>query len=105
MKNERLYKVLLRPHVSEKAARLQAEANQYVFEVARDATRDEVRAAVELMFGEGQGKIEVTGVRIVNVPSRRTGYRGRRGRQGGWKKAYVRLAAGQSIELSEADKA
>lgn len=98
MNGERIYQVLRLPHVSEKTARLQAESNQYVFEVARDADKNEVQQAVEKLFG-----VNVVGVRIVNVKGKVKSFRMRAGRQKGWKKAYVRIEAGQTIEQFGAD--
>lgn len=98
MNRERMYQVVRLPHVSEKTARLQAESNQYVFEVSRDADKGEVRQAIEGLFD-----VKVDQVRIVNVKGKAKSFRMRAGRQKGWKKAYVRVAAGQSIEQLNAD--
>jgi len=98
MNKERMYQVVRLPHVSEKTARLQAEANQYVFEVARDADKREIRAAVEGLFD-----VEVNEVRVVNVKGKSKSFRMRAGRQKSWKKAYVRVAPGQTIEQLNAD--
>jgi len=98
MSNERMYQVVRFPHVSEKTARLQAESNQYVFEVARDASKDEIRQAIEGLF-----KVEVEGVQVLNQKGKRKTFRFRPGVQKGWKKAYVRVAAGQTIEDLQAD--
>jgi large subunit ribosomal protein L23 len=80
--------------VSEKSARLQEVANQFVFEVAPDATKHDVKAAVEAMF-----KVKVDSVSVVNVKGKKKAFRGRGGSRGGWRKAYVRLGEGQSIDL------
>ncbi|GAB4193986.1 MAG: 50S ribosomal protein L23 [Wenzhouxiangellaceae bacterium] len=96
----RKYNVLLSPHLTEKTARQAAEANQYVFEVAPDAQKGEVRDAVEALFD-----VKVQSVQIVNVPGKNKQFRFRRGRQSGWKKAYVRLAEGDSIELISGEQA
>lgn len=96
----RKFNILLRPHVSEKSARQGAEANQYVFEVAKDAEKSEIRTAVESLFD-----VKVQSVQVVNVPAKNKQFRFRRGRQPGWKKAYVRLEAGHSIELLGAEQA
>ncbi len=84
-----------RPVVTEKATALR-EGNQYVFRVARSANKIEIRRAVETIFG-----VHVESVRTVSVPSkpRRQGLSV--GRQPGWKKAYVRLRSGESIERIE----
>ncbi len=98
MNRERMYQVVRLPHVSEKTARLQADSNQYVFEVARDADKNEIRDAVEGLFD-----VKVDGVRVVNVKGKSKSFRMRPGRQKSWKKAYVRLQAGQVIEQLNAD--
>lgn len=88
---ERLSRVILGVRMSEKSVRL-AENEQHVFEVLTDATRDEVKHAVETMFD-----VKVDGVRMANV----RGKIKRQGRRNDWSKAYVRLAAGQTIEGAE----
>jgi large subunit ribosomal protein L23 len=92
--NERLLSVLIAPRVSEKTARIQADHNQYVFEVATTATKADVKAAVETLF-----KVKVDGVQVLNVKGKTKGFRGRVGRRSDWRKAYVTLAEGQSIEF------
>ena len=91
---ERLMNVLLAPHVSEKGARLQQDSNQVVFRVRPDANKDEIRRAVELMF-----EVKVAEVRVSNVKGKSKRFGQRIGQRSDWKKAYVRLAEGQSIEL------
>lgn len=98
MNKERMYQIVRMPHVSEKTARLQADSNQYVFEVARDADKNEIRSAVEGLFD-----VSVENVRVVNVKGKAKSFRMRPGRQRSWKKAYVRLASGQTIEQLSAD--
>ena len=97
---ERLINLLVAPHVTEKTARAQQLGNQYTFRVQRDATRTEVRAAVELMFG-----VKVSGVQVVNEPGKSRRFGRTPGRTQDWKKAYVRLATGQSIDYDAAGKA
>jgi large subunit ribosomal protein L23 len=97
---ERLMNILLQPHVTEKTARAQQLGNQYTFRVRRDADRTEVRAAVELMFN-----VKVDGVQIVNEPGKTRRFGRTTGRTQDWKKAYVRLASGQSIDYEAAGKA
>ena len=94
MSTERIMTILRAPHVSEKSARIQ-ELNQYVFEVAQDATKADVKAAVEQMFN-----VKVERVTVLNVAGKSKGFRGRKGHRGGWRKAYVRLGEGQSIDLA-----
>lgn len=93
MNRERLLKVLEGPHISEKAALLNQD-NQYVFRVSRDASKLEVRKAVEKLF-----EVEVEKVQVLNTPGKSKGFRMIPGRRPGFKKAYVRLAEGQSIDL------
>ncbi len=94
MSSEKILNVLRAPHISEKAARVQ-EANQYVFEVASDATKADVKAAVEQLFS-----VKVAAVNVVNVKGKQKTFRFRSGSRGDWRKAYVRLAEGQSIDLA-----
>ena len=98
MSQERLMSVLLGPHVSEKTARVAESANQFVFRVRRDASSPEVKAAVELMF-----EVKVENVNIVNVAGKQKRFGQRVGRRQDFKKAYVRLAPGQSIDFSGAE--
>lgn len=98
MKTERMYQIILAPHMSEKTARLQADSNQYVFEVRRDATKNEVKRAVEGLF-----EVDVEQVRVVNVKGKQKSFRLVPGRQKGWKKAYVTIKSGQTIEEVQAD--
>ncbi|MEM1082178.1 MAG: 50S ribosomal protein L23 [Pseudomonadota bacterium] len=98
MNKERMYQLIRMPHVSEKTARLQADSNQYVFEVMRDADKNEIRQAIEGLFD-----VQVENVSVVNVKGKAKNFRMRAGRQRNWKKAYVRLAAGQTIEQLQAD--
>jgi large subunit ribosomal protein L23 len=93
MSSEKILGVLRAPHISEKTARLQ-EANQYVFEIATGATKADVKAAVEELFS-----VKVEQVNVVNVKGKTKAFRSRTGRRGDWRKAYVRLAAGQSIDV------
>lgn len=94
---ERLMQVLLAPVVSEKSTFVGEKSNQYVFRVARDATKPEIKAAVEMLFSAKDKKIEVTGVRVANVKGKHKRFGRMMGRRSNWKKAYVSLAAGQDI--------
>lgn len=91
---ERLCKVLLAPLISEKGTRLAEQNNQVVFRVASDAVKPEVAAAVEKLFS-----VKVEGVQIVNVKGKVKRAGKRIGRRRDWKKAYVRLAAGQDLDF------
>ena len=96
MSNERILSVLRAPRISEKSAKL-AEYNQYVFEVAPNATKSDVKAAVEQLFD-----VSVKAVNVVNVKGKSRSFRNRAGRRGDWRKAYVTLADGQSIDVTSA---
>jgi large subunit ribosomal protein L23 len=89
-----LYDVLRAPHVSEKSARVQ-ENNQYVFEVAPNANKSLVKAAVEALFN-----VTVEAVNLVNVKGKVKAFRQRSGHRQGWRKAYVRLQDGQTIDVT-----
>ena len=97
---ERLINLLVAPHVSEKAARASEKANQYVFRVRNDATKPEIRAAVQLMFS-----VEVESVQVVNVGGKQKRFGAMMGRRSDWKKAYVSLKAGQTIDFTGVGKA
>ncbi len=96
---ERLLTVLLAPVVSEKSTFVGERANQYVFRVAPDATKPEIKAAVELLFSTKEKKVEVTGVRVANVKGKEKRFGRMMGRRRNWKKAYVSLAPGQDINF------
>ena len=98
MNQERLMKVLLAPHVSEKASMLADANQQFVFKVARDATKPEVKKAVEMLF-----EVNVKGVNIVNVKGKTKRFGAHFGRRSDWKKAYVTLEAGQDIDFLGAE--
>ncbi|MGD8430720.1 MAG: 50S ribosomal protein L23 [Ectothiorhodospiraceae bacterium] len=94
MNQERIYKVLLGPHVSEKSTLIAEEANQVVFKVARDASKLEVKKAVEQLF-----EVTVRDVRVCNVKGKRKGFGRIRGKRPDWKKAYVALEEGQELDF------
>lgn len=92
---ERLMNVVLAPVVSEKSTLVADKNRQYVFRVADDASKPEVKAAVELLF-----KTKVQSVTVSNVKGKAKRFGRFTGRRRNWKKAYVRLAAGQEINFS-----
>ncbi|MHB0777279.1 50S ribosomal protein L23 [Halomonas sp. WWR20] len=92
MNQERVFKVLLGPHVTEKAA-FAAENNQYVFKVASDATKPEIKKAVETLFGK-----KVAGVQVLNMKGKTKRTQHGLGQRKGYRKAYVTLAAGETLE-------
>ena len=94
MNDAKLYDVIRAPRVSEKTARLQEVSNQYVFEVATTATKADVKAAIEKLFA-----VSVEAVNVVNVKGKGKAFKNRAGRRGDWRKAYVKLADGQSIDV------
>ena len=97
-KQERLAQVLLAPVVSEKSTFVADKGNQYVFRVASDATKPEIKAAVELMF-----KTQVKSVAVLNVRGKEKRFGRFMGRRNHWKKAYVSLQAGQEINFAEGE--
>ncbi len=94
MNQERLLQVLVEPRMSEKSARVADKNNQYLFKVLGDATKPEIKAAVEQLFS-----VQVSGVQVLNVRSRTKTFRGRAGSRQAWKKAYVTLKDGFSIDF------
>ena len=96
MNQQRLMQVLLAPQVSEKATYVADKNEQVVFRVASDATKPEVKAAVELLF-----KVGVESVQIANVKGKQKKFGRFVGSRKNWKKAYVCLKAGQEINFVE----
>lgn len=92
---ERLYQVILAPQITEKATRVADKHQQIAFKVRTDATKPEVKAAVELLF-----KVEVDGVSVVNVKGKVKRAGRTLGRRQDWKKAYVSLKPGQEINFA-----
>ena len=95
-KPERLLTLLLAPTVSEKATQIADQHSQVVFRVMQDATKPEVKAAVELLF-----KVDVEAVRIANVKGKAKRFGAYSGRRRHWKKAYVSLKSGQEINFAQ----
>jgi large subunit ribosomal protein L23 len=93
---ERLMQVLLAPQISEKATMLAERSNQVVFVVASDATKPEIKAAVELLF-----KVRVTAVQVLNVKGKAKRFGRTMGRRSDVRKAFVGLEAGQEINFAE----
>ncbi len=90
----RLAQVLVAPIVSEKATSVAEKHNQVMFKVLRDATKPEIKAAVELLF-----KVEVQGVTVINQKGKTKRFGKSMGRRDNVRKAYVTLKAGQEINL------
>ena len=95
---ERLMQVLIAPQVSEKSTFVGEKNNQFVFRVLTDATKPEIKAAVELMF-----KVEVSTVQTSNVKGKEKRFGRFIGRRRSWKKAFVSLKPGQEINFAAGD--
>ena len=100
MNQERLMQVLLAPQISEKATFVADKNEQVIFRVVNDATKPEIKAAVELLF-----KVEVESVQVSNVKGKVKRFKGAVGRRKGWKKAFVSLKPGQEINFVEGGNA
>jgi large subunit ribosomal protein L23 len=94
MNDERLMKVLLAPHVSEKSTRLADSSNQVVFRVLPDARKPEIKRAVEKLFD-----VEVEHVRTASFKGKQKRFQRALGKRSNWKKAYVRLKPGHDIDF------
>jgi large subunit ribosomal protein L23 len=94
LSKERMYLTILSPLVTEKATLLN-ESGQVVFKVAMDATKPEIKASIEALFGV---KVEAVNTLVVKGKTKR--FKNRPGQRSDWKKAMVRLADGQSIDLT-----
>ncbi len=96
MSTEAYCKVLLGPVVSEKAYGAQQDANQYVFRVYPEATKPQIRAAVEKLFG-----VKVVKVQVMNMPAKPKRRGMQEGHRPGYRKAVVRLAEGQALDQED----
>lgn len=97
---ERLTNVLIAPHITEKTSTAMQNSNHYSFRVQRNASKPEIKAAVEIMFG-----VKVKAVQVVNEAGKSRRFGRTPGRTSDWKKAYVRLAQGQTIDYEAKPKA
>lgn len=95
LKQERLLQVILAPQITEKATHVADKNQQIAFKVLPDATKPEIKAAVELVF-----KVEVQGVTVANVKGKTKRAGRMMGRRKDWKKAYVSLKPGQEINFA-----
>ena len=95
MSNQRIYNVLLGAHISEKSTIVADESNQFVFKVAKDASRPEIKRAVEQIYG-----VNVDSVSVANVKGKVKRTMRGLSKRTSWKKAYVRVAAGQEIDFT-----
>lgn len=98
MIRERIYKVLVAPQISEKATWVAEKHGQYVFRVAPDATKPEIKEAVEALF-----EVKVESVRVVNIKGKTKRTVRGVGKRNDVRKAYVSLAAGQDIDFTDAE--
>ncbi|MDG6774867.1 50S ribosomal protein L23 [Thiomicrorhabdus sp. ZW0627] len=98
MNQERILKVLLAPHVSEKSATIADQSGQYVFKVVPSATKTEVKQAVESLFD-----VKVQSVNMINIKGKTKVFKGRKGKRNDTRKAIVRLAPGQDIDFVSAE--
>jgi large subunit ribosomal protein L23 len=98
MNQEHIMKVLISPVVSKKSTRLADQNRQFVFKVVKDASKPEVRKAVELMFD-----VKVDAVQIANVNGKIKRFGGKLGKRADWKKAFVTLAEGHDINFMGAE--
>lgn len=94
MNQERLMKVLIAPHMSEKSTRIADTNNQVVFRVAKNATKPEIKSAVEMLF-----EVKVRGVTVANMKGKNKRFGRLQGRRPDWKKAYVTLEQGHNIDF------
>jgi len=94
MNQERLMKIILAPHVSEKSSRVADKNRQVTFRVLSDATKPEIKKAVETLFN-----VKVDGVQVVNMPAKSKRFAQVEGQRSGWKKAYVKLHEGHDIDF------
>lgn len=98
MNEERIFKVILGPHVTEKSATTGGDTNQVVLQVARDANKLEIKKAVEKLF-----EVVVEDVRVLTVKGKTRRTKNGVGKRSDWKKAYVRLATGSDIDFAVVD--
>jgi large subunit ribosomal protein L23 len=90
---EKLMKVLLSPRITEKSTLLGDKYNQFVFKVVKNASKPEIKQAVELMF-----TVEVESVQVCVVKGKKKNFKNKSGSRSDWKKAYVKLKPGFDID-------
>ena len=94
MNEERLMQIILRPHISEKSTNVADKHGQVVFEVLPNASKNEIKAAVEKLF-----EVVVADVQVMNVRGKVKRFGRTPGKRSDWKKAYVKLAEGHDIDF------
>ena len=92
-----IHEIILKPLVTERSAVLESSQNTYVFQVGETANKHEIKAAIESFFS-----VQVEDVRTVRVRGKFKRFGRHYGKRANWKKAYVKLASGHSINFSEA---
>ncbi len=97
MNEERMYTIIRYPIISEKSTRVAEHSKQIVFEVARDATKQEIKESVETLF-----KVRVLSVQVLNIRGKKKGFGRNQGKQNDRRKAYVRLHKDDDIDFSQA---
>ena len=95
---ERLLKIILAPHISEKATFVGEKNNQSIFRVATDATKKEIKDAIELLWKDQ--KIEVRNVQTINMKGKRKRFGRFVGQRNDWKKAIVSIKEGQELSFT-----
>ncbi len=95
MNQERLYHVVFGPHVTEKSVKQSEQSNMQAFKVSIGSTKREIKQAIELLL-----EVKVENVRTVSVKGKTKNFGRRAGKRKDWKKAYVRLAEGEKLEVS-----
>lgn len=98
MNQERIFKILLSPHISEKATMVADSNNQYVFRVAKDANKLEIKKAVEALWD-----VKVKSVTTLNVAGKTKRFGRLEGKRSDWKKAYVSLVEGNELDFLGTD--
>ena len=95
MSADAIYNVILGAHISEKATVVAEQSNQFVFKVRKEATRPQIKAAVEKIYG-----VSVAGVTVANVKGKVKKTMRGQSKKPSWKKAYVRVVEGQEIDFT-----
>lgn len=95
MNEKRMYEIIKGPHTTEKSVRLSDKHHQIAFKVAPDATKYEIKEAIQKLFS-----VTVTDIRTVNIGGKRKQFKQREGRRSGSRKAYISLAEGHDINLA-----
>ena len=94
LSQEKLMKIVLEPRVTEKSTLVGEKYNQFVFKVLKNATKPEIKNAIELLF-----KVEVESVQVSNVKGKNKIFKREPGKRPDWKKAYVKLKSGFDIDF------